>query len=152
MSISDIERFINEDEIAILSKLIITPRVHSTRSSLRRQSQNDVSVNETTTSLNIPFESINAGDVLLGRGKRCHLHPGNTYFRELVSRMAYHYNYCCKCQKTVIAQAIVDTIHKKGGKFLTPTSKAQEFWSPVNGLAIRTKASQALRDSSNHWL
>lgn len=94
----------------------------------------------------IPNESIKKDDVLFGRGKRTTYHPGNIYFRDIVSRMASQYKKCCKVQKTALSNRIVDAIHEKGGRFLTP-HKESGFWVGVTGLCLRRKTSQALRDS-----
>ena len=94
----------------------------------------------------IPNASIKKDDVLFGRGKRTTNHPGNIHFRRTVSRMAPEYKKRCKVQKTAISNRIVDEIHNKGGRFLTPNNDST-FWVEVKGLVLRKKTSQALRDS-----
>jgi len=98
----------------------------------------------------IPNSSINQDDVLFGRGKKSNNHPGNMYFRELVSRMASHYKDCTRKQNTALSHSIVDAIQKKGGKFLSPVSNDSNFWVEMRGVALRKKTSQAMRDSSTY--
>jgi len=98
------------------------------------------------------IHSIRNDDVLFGRGKKSNNHAGNIFFRQLVSNMVPHYMNCTKVQKMSISKAIVDGIHKKGGRFLTPSPKNPKIWVEVTGKSLRTKASQALRDTYNTQL
>jgi len=95
----------------------------------------------------IPYNSIRTQDVLFGRGKRAMHHTGNKYYQEVVSTLAEQYKNCNKLQKTALSRSIVYTIHSHGGRFLTPLSNDCKSWVEVNGLALRKKTSQALRDS-----
>lgn len=54
-----------------------------------------------------------------------------------------------KQQKTELSNRIVQTIHMQGGRFLTPLSSDWNSWVEVNGLSLRKKTSQALRDVLN---
>lgn len=109
--------------------------------------RNDNSLNGTLAQKVISSEHLKTDDVLFGRGKRSNNHFGNVFFRELVLSMSLEYKSCSKIQKTALANSIVDRIHKKGGKFLT-LIPASDSWVEVKGLALRKKASQALRDSN----
>jgi len=96
----------------------------------------------------ISIHNIRNEDILLGRGKRSLNHPGNMFYRELVSRVVVQYNDCDKKQKTTLSNSVVRSIHMQGGRFLTPLLDDTNFWVEVNGLALRKKTSQALRDAS----
>jgi len=95
----------------------------------------------------ISSQSIREEDVLFGRGKKSNNHTGNKYFRELVSRMTPHYRDCSRVQKTALSSSIVNAIHNKGGRFLSPVSCNSNVWVEMTGVALRKKTSQALRDS-----
>jgi len=95
----------------------------------------------------IPYDSVRHQDVLFGRGKRAMHHTGNKYYQEVVSKLAKQYKKCSKVQKTALSNSIVHTIHSHGGRFLIPISSDYSAWVRVNGLALRKKTSQALRDS-----
>lgn len=95
----------------------------------------------------ISKNNIRKKDVLFGRGKRSNNHYGNKYFRELVLSMSLEYKNCSKVKKTALSKRIVDMIHMKGGRFLTAVPDS-DSWVEVKGLALRRKASQALRDSN----
>ena len=92
----------------------------------------------------ISSDDIKKEDVLFGRGKKSTNHPGNTYFRELVSKSASHYKTCSKIDKTIMANQIVETVHQRGGRFLC--QQVNNGWVQVKGLIVRKKTSQALRD------
>lgn len=91
-------------------------------------------------------DDIRNEDVLFGRGKRAQNHPGNKYYRDVVSEIATQYKKCSKQQKTALSNSIVYTIHNHGGRFLTPLPEHANAWVEVVGLALRKKTSQALRD------
>ena len=94
----------------------------------------------------ISNDTVKDQDVLFGRGKRAMYHPGNKYYQEIVSTLSKQYKTCNKLQKTALSKSIVYTIHSHGGRFLTPLSNDNRSWVEVNGLALRKKTSQALRD------
>jgi len=94
----------------------------------------------------IPFQFARDVDVLLGRGKRTTYHPGNIYFRALVSKIATKYKESGKTEKTALAESIVAAIKKEGGRFLCPIANEVGLLYEINGTVLRTKASQAIRD------
>lgn len=96
----------------------------------------------------ISSDCIQDGDVLFGRGKKSNNHPGNKYYRELILRVSSQYKDCSRIQKTALSTSIVDAIHEKGGRFLTPVSSKSNLWVEMTGLALRKKTSQAMRDST----
>jgi len=88
-------------------------------------------------------------DVLLGRGKKSNNHAGNIFFRQMISDLVPQYRSCTKVQKTALANKIVALIHKKGGRFLSSSPKNPKLWIEVIGRTLRTKTSQAMRDTYN---
>mmetsp|Transcript_28129 Transcript_28129/g.78901 ORF Transcript_28129/g.78901 Transcript_28129/m.78901 type:complete len:802 (-) Transcript_28129:75-2480(-) len=63
---------------------------------------------------------VNSNDVLFGRGSRSNVHPGNIYFRKLVSDKLKEYTKSTNSRrdKTQISRSIIATIHRHGGRFL----------------------------------
>jgi len=94
----------------------------------------------------IPGESIRNEDVLFGRGKRAQNHIGNMHYREVISAIVKRYKNCSKQEKTALSNGVVYAIHRQGGRFLSPLKKHPNSWVEVNGIALRKKTSQALRD------
>eukprot|EP00538_Stauroneis_constricta_P006927 CAMPEP_0119554464 /NCGR_PEP_ID=MMETSP1352-20130426/6953_1 /TAXON_ID=265584 /ORGANISM="Stauroneis constricta, Strain CCMP1120" /LENGTH=226 /DNA_ID=CAMNT_0007601059 /DNA_START=258 /DNA_END=935 /DNA_ORIENTATION=+ len=64
--------------------------------------------------------SVTKHDVLLGRGSRSNSHPGNQFFRKLIEDWLAEYTVADTDRhgKTRIAQAVVDAVHARGGRFL----------------------------------
>jgi len=91
-------------------------------------------------------ETVTDIDVLFGRGGRSNHHPGNKIYRELVMQRQAHYRGCVKAEKTGIAQSIVDSIHKSGGRFLEKDNSSR--WYIVPNIVSRRKVGQALRENN----
>ena len=62
--------------------------------------------------------SLTEYDVLCGRGGKINSHPGNLSFRKLIKQNQALYLKARRKDKVTIANSIVDTIHKKSGRFL----------------------------------
>lgn len=105
---------------------------------------------------------LNDNDVLLGRGSGSNLYCGNLQFRDLVAEKREEYKDTNFIEeKRRIAQAIVDIVHSKGGRFLRKQAKkkgdGRAEWAIVNDSVALEKTKQALREkhppttsSSNH--
>ena len=124
-------------------------------------SEQSASTSNTSSSGRLPYNGfsnhkyvssnhIQEVDVLFGRGKKSNNHPGNKYYRELIVRLSSHYKDCSRAQKTALSTSVVEAIHKKGGRFLTPVSNKSNLWVEMTGLALRKKTSQAMRDSNTY--
>ena len=89
--------------------------------------------------------AITNNDVLLGRGERSRIHPGNIQFRAIVSEAAAQYKNSTPNQKTALCNDVVVAIYSKGGRFLSPLD-VKGLWVEVKGARIKKKTSQAFRD------
>ena len=87
---------------------------------------------------------ITKDDVLFGRGGGTNRHPGNIYFRDLVSEQQPAYVQARKSDKTLIAKSIVAKIRESQGRFLKVISKG--VYEDVNDKKAAEKTSQALRE------
>ena len=90
---------------------------------------------------------VSSRDVLCGRGGNVNKHPGNRIFRELIKKNQDIYLKAKKKLKPLIARSIVDTIHKKKGRFLKMDTVTCAFYEIKDGKA-REKTAQALREGS----
>lgn len=85
-------------------------------------------------------------DILLGRGKSVHFHPGNIIYRELVkSRSKEYISKTDGKQKDEITQEVIDSVKERGGRFLQ-LAKDTEHWEVSSEKVVRTRVKQALRD------
>lgn len=119
----------------------------------------------------------NEKDVLMGRGKRvsewcvkgydfrssqqlhnsdarsvarpCMHRPGNIYFRQIINRHRGSYLEAARREKVVIAEMVIASIHKVGGRFLK--EEGNDEWSQIDHARAVEKTCQALRekDKSN---
>jgi hypothetical protein len=106
-------------------------------------------------------------DVLLGRGSRTNIHPGNQRYLVVKDMLKARYIAASNDEKTQISQELVDLVHSWGGKFLkldegsessitasvsrqannsASTVKIRGNWYEVLNIVARRKASQSLRD------
>jgi len=95
-----------------------------------------------------PLKYPNPNDVLSGRGGRINNHPGNIYFRELITAEKVKYlSLQKKMDKALIALDIVDQIRKlePPGRFLKQNSDTL-YWHEIGDERARKKAGQALRE------
>lgn len=64
-------------------------------------------------------DSLTCKDVVCGRNKLAHCHPGNKDFRRLVSQHGDDYrNTKSRSHKKSLTCLVIETIHDKGGRFL----------------------------------
>ena len=82
-------------------------------------------------------------DVILGRGPRCNLHPGNIRLRKLVDRAKGTYDESRKKEKTEIIAQVVLTIKQKG-RFLQESNIG---WEEVTDKVAKQKVSHTFRDA-----
>lgn len=118
----------------------------------------------TEASLSSLVYTTNEHDVFLGRGKNALFRAGNVRFRHIVAEAAVEYHKkpagCNETAKplsktkTAVANEIIETIHKRGGRFLEPvtvTNTSGEVvaaWRVVDEATALGKTKQAIRDAS----
>jgi hypothetical protein len=85
-------------------------------------------------------------DVILGRGRRYDMHPGNMHYRALIEFHVSHYNETSsRFHKSNVTNGILNSITEKGGRFLY-RDKRTGLWAVLdNEEKVRAKISQALR-------
>lgn len=109
---------------------------------------------ESTETLSIPvaptdvFSKVLQDDVLCGRGGETNHHQGNIQYRNLVKAFQPLYIASKRRDKPRIAQCIVYTIRKHGGRFLKRTDARSSTWVDVGNTKAREKTSQALREGA----
>lgn len=91
-------------------------------------------------------------DVLCGRGAPTNQHPGNQYFRDIISQFQLPYTAARRSRKPEIALRVVRIIEENGGRFLKRNkycSRGGHFgWEEVGAQRAYEKACQALRDGA----
>mmetsp|Transcript_32962 Transcript_32962/g.75940 ORF Transcript_32962/g.75940 Transcript_32962/m.75940 type:complete len:330 (+) Transcript_32962:149-1138(+) len=90
-------------------------------------------------------------DVLCGRGGATNSHSGNKDFRYLVKRHQKQYLRAKKKDKPLVASSIVDSIRKRGGRFLRrcdTTIEGDIVWVDIGDDRAREKTCQALREGA----
>jgi len=100
-------------------------------------------MNEPLSGIENPHEN----DVLSGRGKHVHSHPGNKRFRSYVEDQKELYNQAPKVKKSVFAKLIVTAIRNlvPPGRFLKQ-DPSTELWSDIGDRKALDKTRQALRE------
>jgi hypothetical protein len=86
-------------------------------------------------------------DILMGRGGRSNLHPGNNRYRQAVEDLKPEYRVCNKYEKTVLSQKLVDDLMAEGRRFIE-LEESTKKWYVVPNLRARRKAGQALREEN----
>ena len=85
-------------------------------------------------------------DVLLGRGKLIHTHPGNILYRKAIkARSRLYQREENQGGKQEIAVEVIQEVRDRGGRFLRPSGDNGN-WEECPGSVVRTKVKQALRD------
>ena len=93
--------------------------------------------------------SLSEHDVICGRGKVCHNHPGNQKLRELVASSLKMYSQAAsKVDKSIIVSNIVDVIRRDSpdGGFVKHDPSGR-YWFKVGDRLAREKVGQTLRDA-----
>lgn len=96
------------------------------------------------TASHVGITDIQDNDVLSGRGGGTNVHPGNRFFRDLISMHRRTYLKARKNDKPDISRMIVRAIRQKKGRFLK-REDATGLWYEIGDDAAREKTSQALR-------
>lgn len=96
--------------------------------------------------------NIKPNDVLSGRGGATNSHSGNRAFRALVKRYQSKYLQAKKRDKPGVASVIVESIRRKGGRFLRRQSSrcgpGIVTWVDIGDARAREKTCQALREGA----
>jgi len=97
---------------------------------------------------------IRENDVLCGRGAPTTYHPGNQFFKDLVTKYQPTYIASRRSDKPQIATQIVDIVRGRGGRFLKRTKRpglgpsGHFCWEDVGDQRAYEKACQALRENA----
>ena len=94
----------------------------------------------------IATEDLRPADVLLGRGKLVHNHPGNTAYRMDVKCQSTQYESLDCMGRDAVARHVLELVHQRGGRFLRRTIN-EILWETCPDRIALTKVKQALRDS-----
>ena len=93
--------------------------------------------------------SIREPDVLCGRDKLAHTHPGNLHFRRLVSDHRSSYQGTkSRDEKARIIRIVISYISDKGGRFLKSRDEGGvNRWHELDATQVYDKVSHALRSA-----
>ena len=89
-------------------------------------------------------------DVLLcsancGRSIQAESHPGNEYFRKIVTKQSPKYKQCNKTARIRVAERVVETVLDNGGRFLIPADDdSEEVWIELDDKRSFDKVSEIL--------
>ena len=89
--------------------------------------------------------AIHENDVICGRGGATNNQNGNKLFRQLVNNHKSNYLASSKVEKKCVAKFIIDTIRRRGGRFLKFNQTTRELID-IGDIAAVEKACQALRE------
>lgn len=89
-------------------------------------------------------------DVLLGRGKSIHYHPGNVEYREIVKARSCDYAHMKGIERDRLTREVVEQVESRGGRFLKPRRDGSSQWTTCSWSVVVTKVKQALRDMVKH--
>jgi len=125
-------------------QLVVTNECHTSEpffsAILPKVSQTPVSLN-TSSIILTPF------DILLGRGKRCNVNPGNERFRLLVDeKKPLYFQQPTKKKKNEVSIHVLESVYAYGGRFLEVTCNDPLTYQVVSDHRARKKCSQRLRD------
>ena len=115
--------------------------------------QNDLTLEEQQSNeeklQELARQGVNPQDVLCGRDKYSHIHPGNTRYRKIIeSHRAAYQSAPSRDQKTQITIRIVSMVRGYGGRFLK-LEKNNVDWVDVGDMYAREKVSHALRSAKD---
>jgi hypothetical protein len=82
-------------------------------------------------------------DILLGRGKPIHSHPGNIWLHQLVDEAIPRYEKCRKLEKTGLTIELVNKVKENNGRFLK--QEPSGVWLVTDDEASRNKVSHLFR-------
>jgi UvrD/REP helicase N-terminal domain len=91
--------------------------------------------------------SVNNEDVLSGRGGKTNKHMGNRIYRAMVKENRQRYQQMkSNSHKQLLAESIIATVHKRGGRFLKQHGNDQNAWTELSKDEAMIKTTQALRE------
>jgi len=100
--------------------------------------------NPKESNASIGKSNVSEHDVLCGRGGATNVHPGNMFFRSLISKFRDQYLRSRKIDKPHISRSVVGEIRSRKGRFLKKNEKTGA-WIEIGDDLAREKTSQALR-------
>ncbi len=100
----------------------------------------------TTSSNNIEghFDVPLPSDIIMGRGKPFHTHPGNQRMLQIIDGNKERYNSTKRHNRREVAQEVLDVIFETGARFLKRV-EGEEYWEEVSRSATFDKVSHAIR-------
>jgi len=127
-----------------------TKLLQSRRNLERKRKESKVEDVESTDQQNPPCDDFGEWvcgpskyDVILGRGQKCNLHPGNVRLRKLVDEAKHLYEQSEKREKGVMIARMVQAIQQQG-RFL---HESDIGWAEVTDKVARQKVSHTFRDA-----
>ena len=99
--------------------------------------------------IKIQITSPHHHDILSGRGNGANQHPGNIYFRNLITKNKYQYIHTGPSEKKLITKRIVAAIATRNppGRFLKQNPQT-ELWEELDTEKVLKKTGQALREKA----
>jgi hypothetical protein len=85
-------------------------------------------------------------DVLFGRGKTGHDHPGNLRFREFIVRSIKQFEHGTKSEKMSLTQTVVDLVKASGGRFLIKKEGSKDWEEFGFGASARKRVLAAFKN------
>uniref|UniRef100_A0A7S1YNN8 DUF6824 domain-containing protein n=1 Tax=Grammatophora oceanica TaxID=210454 RepID=A0A7S1YNN8_9STRA len=99
-----------------------------------------------TTDLPNTVPDVGEMDVVCGRGKLCHSHPGNRYFRSLIEANLEEFKKASsKVEKSIVVSQIVNAVREKGDFYRQDSTTKN--WYQVSDRVAREKTGAHLRDA-----
>jgi hypothetical protein len=93
--------------------------------------------------------TMNAKDILLGRGGFCYRNAGNVAFRDMIKEQVDNYSsHANRSVKGKIIQSLITQAQEQGRLFLV-RSLHDDSWREAHPKLVRSKVSHALRDARN---
>jgi hypothetical protein len=92
-------------------------------------------------------------DVLVGRGKKCLVHTGNLYFKQIVATKLRSYLEAeCRVDKTAILMEVIDQVraNSPNGGFVKQNPKTGQ-WFEIGDFLAKEKTAQAFRDALHEY-
>jgi hypothetical protein len=134
--------------IGVTNKYQLQPIPTSLITSVTAKNIDQTKSDESIPTILVRSDEIQNLDVLSGRGGKSNHHPGNKIFRKLVSEIKQAYRSSPKnTEKRILAESIIEKIHRMGGQFLIQNKKCLEpQWRVMTELEACRKVCQALRE------
>jgi hypothetical protein len=92
-------------------------------------------------------------DVLVGRGKKCLVHPGNLHFKQVVAtKLRSYLDAECRVDKTAILMEVIDQVRaiSPNGGFVKQNPKTGQ-WFEIGDFLAKEKTAQAFRDALHEY-